>query len=79
MSLVYKNANFYYSDPRHTNLQKLNSAMPSGAQVHYIRLAFQATSPKTSGSHLVLVVFETLNYKTQSIGRGGGGVRKTKR
>ena len=43
---------FSYSDTRHTNSQQTNSAVCTGAKLHYVQLVHRAVGPGSSGSHL---------------------------
>jgi hypothetical protein len=49
----YKNALFWYSHTYHTNLQPINSAALSDAQVHYIHLALSVGSLETCNMRMV--------------------------
>ena len=46
---------FWHSSTQHTNLQQINSAVPSGAQMHYICVARLVASMETIVSHLFYI------------------------
>jgi len=48
-----ENTTLSNNDAHHTNLKLINSEVPTTTQLPYIQLAFQVSSPKTFGWHLM--------------------------